>query len=788
LRAKNNKNPFMKKFTGILFLAVLVLTGCSRFREIDSKLTDLDSRVTNLENQMKQLNQEVSLIQELLSNKFFVYDVVPQDDPSGYRIILVDKNGNRKEYLVLNGKDGKDGQDGHDGEDGHDGQDGHDGVTPEIGIRQDTDGNYYWTLNGEWILVGGEKIRANGLDGKDGEDGDDGSDGEDGHDGADGLTPTFKIEDGKWYVKLGDGDWTYVGDAVTETTCIIADVDASADDVVVFTLAGGETITVPKAVQDVKLQIIVDSGAFAKLRSGATASTPYEVKVPTGVNYTLDSYEPEGWKVVFSTPKNNKGTLTITSASAKGKVLLVALGSDGSSFVKVLHVGEEGPDDPEEPEEPGTRTDEETVDSAGGTITLNQAATNIKVTSQTSWVKVSGKNLVISENTSYDSRTATVTYDEGDVKVTLNITQLQKDAIVIAASSIDVSAEAQSQTVVLSANVTVSAKSSVPWITVSPVTKGLEEKSFTLEVTANESTSERSGSVEFSSGDIKQTLTVKQAGKSPTPPAPAGSEYTLVTDASELEAGDQIIIVNVEASMAISTSQNNNNRGATSVTISDDVIYADELSGDVQIITLEGEEDAWNLSVDDGYLANASGDKNKLLTVKSVTSNATWTISVNGSGDAAITAGAGARNVLRYNPNNGSPVFACYASGQKPVAIFRLSGSSTPAEPVTQYETPGFYLSTTNTRTYEAGKNQYIREYNGNALTFAIVNPSAKEQVEITGYSSDMTIGSAATIQVDWKKNSVSTLSKSYSMSVLKDEGGKVWIGDDKGRGVIIRK
>ena len=777
----------MKKFVSILFLAALFLTGCDQLKEMDSKLSDLDSRVTALENQMKQLNQDVSLIQELLSNKYFVYDVVPQEDPSGYRIILVDKNGNRKEYEVLNGVNGRDGYDGHDGIDGHDGEDGE---TPDIGIRQDTDGNYYWTLNGEWILVGGEKIRANGLDGKDGEDGDDGTDGEDGsdgEDGADGLTPSFKVEDGKWYVKLGeDGEWTYVGDAVAESTAIIADVDASADDVVVFTLAGGETITVPKAVPEVKLQIIVDSGAFAKLKSGATASTPYEVKVPAGVSYTLDSYEPQGWKVVFSTPKDNKGTLTITSASASGKVLLVALGSDGSSYMRVLHVGEEGPDDPVEP---GTRTDEETVDSAGGTITLPQSASNIKVASQSGWVKVSGKTLTISANTDYDSRTATVTYDDGDVKVTLNITQLQKDAIVLTASSLSVSDEAQSQTVVLNANVTVTAESKASWITVSPATKGLEEKSFTLTVSANTATSERSGSVEFSSGDIKQTLTVKQAGKSETPPSPpSGSEYTLVTDASELVTGDQIIIVNIEASKAISTNQKTNNRGAASVSISDNIIYADDLSDDVQIITLEGDEDAWNLAVGDGYLANANGSNNKLLTVSGVTANSTWTISVNGDGEASIVAQSGDKNILRYNPNNGSPLFACYSTGQQPVAIFRLSGSSTPAEPVTQYETPGFYLSSSNTRTYQAGKDQYIREYNGTALTYAIVDPSSKEQIEITGYSSNMTVGSAVTVKVEQKKNSTSILSKSYSMSVLKDEGGKVWIGDDKGRGVIIRK
>lgn len=61
---------------------------------------------------------------------------------------------------------------GEDGSDGKDGVDGQDAVLPLIGIKQDVDGVFYWTLNGEWLKdEKGSKIQAQGIKGIDGENG-----------------------------------------------------------------------------------------------------------------------------------------------------------------------------------------------------------------------------------------------------------------------------------------------------------------------------------------------------------------------------------------------------------------------------------------------------------------------------------------------------------------------------------------------------------------------------------------------------------------------------------------
>lgn len=74
----------------------------------------------------------------------------------------------------------------------------------------------------------------------------------------------------------------------------------------------------------------------------------------------------------------------------------------------------------------------------------------------------------------------------------------------------------------------------------------------------------------------------------------------------------------------------------------------------------------------------AAGSKNNSLkTQKIVDPNAEWTVSVSANGAATIKAqGTNSRNLMRYNPNNGNPMFSCYGSGQEPVYIYLLGNTS----------------------------------------------------------------------------------------------------------------
>lgn len=723
-----------------------LLVGCTQ--ELESRLSDVESRLAKVEDQVKELNSQVSLIQHLLNGKYFVQSAEALSDGSGYKLVLVDRDGNMLEKTVLNGKTGKD------------------GVSPVVSVKQDIDGNYYWTLNGEWLLVDGKKVRANGTDGKD---------------GADPPSTEFKVENGKWYVKIGDGAWTYVGEAVTEVTGPIVAIDASADDVVKITLADNTVLEVPKASVAVKLQILVDAAAFASVKAGQTQSTEYEVKVPAGVTYTLDSYEPENWKVTISEPKDNKGILSISvpATGESAKVLLIANGSDGSSYAKVLHVGVEESD----PEETQVVL-QEMVDASAGSIDLPAGAA--EVVFSVDWLTLSGGKLLVAANDTYDSRLGLVSFKVGEKSYMLAVMQAQKDAIVLTDNTIAVGADGETVPFVVKANVAVEAVSDVDWITVTPATKGLEDKPYTVTVAVNESTEAREGRITFSNGELRQVVTVSQEGAEViVPPMPVTGDYVLLTDASELQEGDELIVVNQAKKYAMGT-QNGTFRSRAAVTVTDDTIS--EPGDGVAIVTLEREEGAWNLKVSEGYLAAQSSAKNQLVTIASVTDYATWTISVTDTGLATVKAAAGARNQLLYNSQSGNERFSCYAAistNAKEVLIFRKA--STPAEPVTQYNELGLYLGKQQ-RLYTAGTDQYVRSYNGNALQFVLLEPAAKEQVKLSGFTTGLKPGDAVTVFVDWKKGKTQVLDKEYSMTVLKDESGKLWIGDARGRGFIIRK
>ncbi len=290
-------------------------------------------------------------------------------------------------------------------------------------------------------------------------------------------------------------------------------------------------------------------------------------------------------------------------------------------------------------------------------------------------------------------------------------------------------------------------------------------------------------------------FTVDMSGIEPVAPAP--DAFVLVTDASQLQDGDEILILDDSEQYAIGTNQKTNNRAATSVSVSDHTIT--EVPDDVQIISLEAgsSADTWHFNVGTGYLANANGGKNKLVTADSKTANATWTISIEPSGAATVVAGAGERNSLRFNDGDANNLlFACYSSGQQGIVIYRkgVASSAGPVaeDPLTQQSEYGVYLKSGN-RVYQRGVDQYSRRYSDSGVqTFAILYsyPAlAKEQVEITGYRKALVKGDDVKITVNWRLGANKVQSeKTYTLKVVKEEGPKVWLGDGSGNGFIIKK
>ena len=215
----------MKKLlTFAALFAVVALASC-KYDDDDiwNSVHGLENRVAKLEELCKQMNTNISSLQTIvtaLQNNVYVTGTTPlmkDGKEIGYTITF--SKGNP--ITIYHGKDG---------------QDGEDGITPTISVKKDTDGVYYWTLNGEFIMVDGGKIQAEGKDGTN---------------GTNGTTPQFKIENDYWFVSYDNGaNWTQLGKATGEDgiggDSMFSGVDyKTSTDYVIFTLADGTQIKLP---------------------------------------------------------------------------------------------------------------------------------------------------------------------------------------------------------------------------------------------------------------------------------------------------------------------------------------------------------------------------------------------------------------------------------------------------------------------------------------------------------------------------------------------------------------
>ena len=306
----------MKKLLSLVFCGLL-LFGCSDKYDdsaLRNDLNDLENRVAKLEELCKQMNTNISSLQkivEALQDNLSISKVEQISD--GYIIHFSDGST----ATIKNGKNSED--------------------APIIGVKKDTDGIYYWTLDGEWLTdEKGNKVKAQGTDGKDGVDG------EDGTNGKDGITPQLKIENGRWMLSMDNGKtWTDIGQATGAdgtdgedgvdgkdgTNGIFKSVRED-DDNVYFTLEDDSVITIPKS-DNSKFAIAFDTTDIAILNGGESKTISYTITDATE-NTVVKAIAQDGWKVKVNATSTDKGTITITAPNPIVESEILVFANDGS--------------------------------------------------------------------------------------------------------------------------------------------------------------------------------------------------------------------------------------------------------------------------------------------------------------------------------------------------------------------------------------------------------------------------------------------------------------------------
>ena len=219
----------VKSFVTALLL-VFTMFSCSKYddSEIWDYVKEMNSRLTALEEKCKEMNTNISSLQSIVSaleNGDYITNVAPVKKDGaviGYSITFLKS----APITIYNGTDGKDGNNGNDG------------YTPVMGVKQDANGLYYWTIDGEWLLNNdGIKVCASGIDGKDGSN------------GTNGITPQLKIESEYWYISYDAGTtWQMLGKATgdkgTDGASFFSSVTIGTSEVT-FVLTDGATFSIP---------------------------------------------------------------------------------------------------------------------------------------------------------------------------------------------------------------------------------------------------------------------------------------------------------------------------------------------------------------------------------------------------------------------------------------------------------------------------------------------------------------------------------------------------------------
>ena len=161
----------------------------------------------------------------------------------------------------------------------------------------------------------------------------------------------------------------------------------------------------------------------------------------------------------------------------------------------------------------------------------------------------------------------------------------------------------------------------------------------------------------------------------------AGSDsmtYSLVTSTDALEAGKSYIITNGTSgtvkTMGVASSPNS--RPAVDASVVNSKITR---GSTILSVLLGGSDGAWTFATENyggtaGYFTQGNQTSKNYLKIDS--SGDGFTISFDGDAAVITSTVQSSRNIIRYNANNGSPIFSCYTSGQSPIYLWKEAGAA----------------------------------------------------------------------------------------------------------------
>ena len=306
----------MKKTRYILCLTTVVLLagGCGKF--VREELITMQNEIDQLHRQVADMNEALvslrTLVDQMAAGGYVVEakEFTDEDGRGGYTLVFNDGS-------LMNLYSGVDGKDGEDA------------VPPVIGLKQDeTDGEWYWTLDEEWILSPeGERFKAIGVD---------------------GITPQVQLmkaedsEETHWFYSMDGGtNWVDTGfnakgkDAVE----VFSSIEVLEDRIVLTLSADGSTLELPrtgKLAFNVELTLNLE-GEEQTIGEGETLPVRYTLTGDVTESTLLTAGTGGRYKtrIERSDTTRTEGIVHVTAPDPfeEGSVYLTV--SDGKGYTKV---------------------------------------------------------------------------------------------------------------------------------------------------------------------------------------------------------------------------------------------------------------------------------------------------------------------------------------------------------------------------------------------------------------------------------------------------------------------
>lgn len=192
-------------------IALLSVVACTNLDDVYARLDKHDKQIEDLNKNLATTNDNIKSLQQLIDAQAKKLSIDSFEEVTeGYILNMSDGS----KIILKNGNDGN---------------------TPNIGIQKDTDGLWYWVIDGEFMHdANGNKVRAGGNDGKD------------------GIAPQLRIHEGYWEISTDGGkSWQTMTDengnrVKAEGSSAEIDLNITEDDDNVYITYNGQTFIIPK--------------------------------------------------------------------------------------------------------------------------------------------------------------------------------------------------------------------------------------------------------------------------------------------------------------------------------------------------------------------------------------------------------------------------------------------------------------------------------------------------------------------------------------------------------------